>query len=134
MAPTKTTASSSPPSSSPTLRCTSSTETSGPSWHQGYCSTGDDDYDSDDNDKDDEDDNDEYFTHRPIDETTAQDKANAVALADFYLGGTANMNEKHFANITEMFTDAFATYAVECFVSRAKTTQTVYQYFYSYNG
>ena len=47
----------------------------------------------------DEDDNNEYSTHRPIDETTAQDKANAVALADFYLGGTANINEMPVAMV-----------------------------------
>ena len=43
-----------------------------------------------------------------------------VELADFYLGGTANINSDHFAEITTMFTDAFVTYAVECFVSRAQ--------------
>jgi len=72
--------------------------------------------------------------HRPVDETTSQDKAKVVELADFYLGGTANIKEENFANITQMFTDAFVTYAVECFVSRAQSTQTVYQYLYSYNG
>ena len=72
--------------------------------------------------------------HRPIDETTDEDKANVVALADFYIGGTANMNSDNYANITQMFTDAFATYAVECFVQRAATTQRVYQYLYAYDG
>ena len=42
-----------------------------------------------------------------------------MELADFYLDGLSNMNEKHFSNITEMFTDAFTVYPVECFVSRA---------------
>ena len=72
--------------------------------------------------------------HRPIDETSSEDSAKAVELADFYLGGTANIREENFSNITQMFTDAFVTYAVECFVSRAQKTQTVYQYLYEYNG
>lgn len=72
--------------------------------------------------------------HRPIDETTDEDKLKVIQLADFYLEGTANINDKHFENITQMFTDAFVTYAAECFVSRAQNTQTVYQYLYEYNG
>ena len=72
--------------------------------------------------------------HRPIDETTNEDKTKVVQLADFYLGGTANMIEDNYQNITQMFTDAFVTYAVECFVKHAKETQQVYHYIYSYNG
>ena len=33
-----------------------------------------------------------------------------------------------------MFTDAFVTYAVECFAMRAQLSQTVYQYRYSHLG
>ena len=39
-----------------------------------------------------------------------------MELAQFYLDGLQNMNEEHFTNITQMFTDAFATYPTECFV------------------
>ena len=35
---------------------------------------------------------------------------------------------ENFAEITDMFTDAFVTYAVECFLDYAKMSQTVYQY------
>ena len=58
----------------------------------------------------------------------------ASALADFYLNGTNNIRPENFDIITDMFTDAFVTFAVECFVTHAKLSQTVYQYRYSHLG
>ena len=52
----------------------------------------------------------------------------ASELADYYLGGSSNIRPENFDEITDMFTDAFVTYAVECFLDYAKTSQTVYQY------
>ena len=40
----------------------------------------------------------------------------------------------NFDIITDMFTDAFVTYAVECLVKYAQESQTVYQYRYSHLG
>ena len=54
----------------------------------------------------------------------------ATDLADYYLGGTSNIRPENFDQITAMFTDAFVTYAVECFVKHAEKSQTVYQYRY----
>ena len=53
-------------------------------------------------------------------------------MADFYLGGTSNIVPENFFNITEMFTDAFVTYPMECFVEYARKTQPVFHYIYSH--
>ena len=58
----------------------------------------------------------------------------ATELADYYLGGTSHIRPENFDIITDMFTDAFVTYAVECFAQRAQLSQTVYQYRYSHLG
>ena len=54
------------------------------------------------------------------------------ALADHYLGGYSHIVPDNFPTITEMFTHAFVTYAVECFVEHAHSTQPVYHYMYSH--
>ena len=56
----------------------------------------------------------------------------AGQLAEFYLGGTSNIVPENFYNITDMFTDAFVTYPMECFVEYARKTQPVFQYIYSH--
>ena len=58
----------------------------------------------------------------------------ATELADYYLGGTSHIRPENFDIITDMFTDAFVTYAVECFVEHAGLSQTVYQYRYTHLG
>ena len=58
------------------------------------------------------------------------DQANQ--LAEFYLGGASNIVPENFHNITDMFTDAFVTYPIECFVEYARKTQPVFQYIYSH--
>ena len=72
--------------------------------------------------------------HTPIDQTTNELKEKATQLADFYLGGIENMKPENFQLITDMFTDGFVTYAVDCFVDYARSTQTVYQYIYTHLG
>ena len=68
--------------------------------------------------------------HVPVEESSIEMSQKAIELAEFYLGGTNNIVPDNFANITDMFTDAFVTYAMECFVSRARLTQPVFQYRY----
>ena len=68
--------------------------------------------------------------HVPVEESSIEMSQKAVELAEFYLGGTKNIVPDNFANITDMFTDAFVTYAMECFVSHARMTQPVFQYRY----
>ena len=58
----------------------------------------------------------------------------ATELADYYLGGTSHIRPENFDIITDMFTDAFVTYAVECFVEKAGQAGTVYQYRYDHLG
>ena len=41
---------------------------------------------------------------------------------------------ENFDIITDMFTDAFVTYAVECFAQYAQLSQNVYQYRYVHQG
>ena len=65
--------------------------------------------------------------HVPVEGSNLEASRKAVELADYYLGGTANIRPENFDQITEMFTDAFVTYAVECFVQHASATQPVYQ-------
>ena len=65
--------------------------------------------------------------HVPVEGSNLEASRKAVELADYYLGGTANIRPENFEQITEMFTDAFVTYAVECFVQHAAATQPVYQ-------
>ena len=65
--------------------------------------------------------------HVPVEGSNLEASRKAVELADYYLGGTANIRPENFDQITEMFTDAFVTYAVECFVQHAAATQPVYQ-------
>ena len=65
--------------------------------------------------------------HVPAEGSNLEASRKAVELADYYLGGTANIRPENFEQITEMFTDAFVTYAVECFVQHAAATQPVYQ-------
>ena len=72
--------------------------------------------------------------HTPIDQTTSELKEKATQLAYFYLGGIENMKPENFQLITDMFTDGFVTYAVDCFVDYARSTQTVYQYIYTHLG
>jgi len=72
--------------------------------------------------------------HIPVEETTLEASRKASELADFYLGGTSNIVPDNFDLITDMFTDAFVTYAVECFVEYAQLTQDVYQYRYVHQG
>ena len=64
-----------------------------------------------------------WLLHRP---------PQANQLAEFYLGGTSNIRPENFYNITDMFTDAFVTYPMECFVEYARKTQPVFQYIYSH--
>ena len=68
--------------------------------------------------------------HIPVEESSIEASRKATELADFYLGGTSNIVPDNFNNITDMFTDAFVTYAMECFVEYARHTQPVYQYRY----
>jgi hypothetical protein len=68
--------------------------------------------------------------HVPVEESSIEMSRKAIELARFYLGGTSNIVPDNFNNITDMFTDAFVTYAMECFVSHARMTQPVFQYRY----
>ena len=68
--------------------------------------------------------------HIPVDQSSIEASRKATELADFYLGGTSHIVPDNFKNITEMFTDAFVTYAMECFVEHARNTQPVYHYRY----
>ena len=68
--------------------------------------------------------------HVPVDESSFETSQKANQLADFYLGGTNNIVPENFDIITDMFTDAFVTYAMECFVEYARKSQPVYQYRY----
>ena len=72
--------------------------------------------------------------HTPIDQTTKELMEKARQLADFYLGGIENMTPDNFQLITDMFTDGFVTYAVDCFVQYARHTQDVYHYTYTHLG
>ena len=66
--------------------------------------------------------------HVPVEGSSLEMSRKASELADYYLGGSSNIRPENFDEITDMFTDAFVTYAVECFLDYAKTSQTVYQY------
>jgi len=72
--------------------------------------------------------------HIPVEETSLEASRKASELADFYLGGSSNIVPENFDLITDMFTDAFVTYAAECFVEYAHLTQDVYQYRYVHQG
>lgn len=72
--------------------------------------------------------------HIPVEETSLEASRKATELAGFYLGGTSNIVPENFDLITDMFTDAFVTYAVECFVEYAHLTQDVYHYRYVHQG
>jgi len=72
--------------------------------------------------------------HVPVDESSFEMSQKAGQLAEFYLGGTSNIVPENFYNITDMFTDAFVTYPMECFVEYARKTQPVFQYIYSHQG
>ena len=72
--------------------------------------------------------------HIPVEGSNLEASRKATELADYYLGGTSNIVPDNFDIITDMFTDAFVTYAVECFIEYAHQTQTVYQYRYSHLG
>ena len=50
------------------------------------------------------------------------------------MGGSSNIVPENFDTITDMFTDAFVTYAVECFAEYAHLSQNVYQYRYVHQG
>lgn len=72
--------------------------------------------------------------HTPVDQITQELMEKADQLADFYLGGIENMTPENFQLITDMFTDGFVTYSVDCFVDYAKQTQDIYQYMYTHLG
>merc|ERR1712110_107512 len=72
--------------------------------------------------------------HVPVEGSSLEMSRKASDLADYYLGGSSNIRPENFDEITDMFTDAFVTYAVECFLDYAKTSQTVYQYRYTHFG
>ena len=72
--------------------------------------------------------------HIPVEESSLEASRKAGELADFYLGGSSNIVPENFDLITDMFTDAFVTYAAECFIEYAHLTQTVYQYRYVHQG
>jgi len=72
--------------------------------------------------------------HVPVEGSNLEASQKAIELADYYLGGTSNIVPENFDTITDMFTDAFVTYAVECFVEYAHQSQTVYQYRYNHLG
>ena len=72
--------------------------------------------------------------HIPVESSNIEASRKATELADYYLGGTSHIKPENFDLITDMFTDAFVTYAVECFALRAQLSQTVYQYRYSHLG
>ena len=66
--------------------------------------------------------------HLPVEDSSFEASRKATELADYYLGGTSNILPENFDLITDMFTDAFVTYAVECFIEYTHTTQPVYHY------
>ena len=68
--------------------------------------------------------------HIPVEETSLEASRKAGELTDFYHGGSSNIVLENFDVITDMFTDAFATYSAECFIEYAHLTQPVYQYCY----
>ena len=70
----------------------------------------------------------------PVGDSNFDSTHKANQLADFYLGGTKNIVPENFDKITDMFTDAFVTYAVECFAKHAQTTQKVFHYKYVHQG
>ena len=72
--------------------------------------------------------------HIPVEESSLEASRKAGELADFYLGGSSNIVPENFDLITDMFTDAFVTYAAECFIEYAHLTQNVYQYRYVHQG
>ena len=72
--------------------------------------------------------------HIPVEESSLEASRKASQLADFYVGGQLNFKPENFDIITDMFTDGFATYPVECFVEYAHLTQNVYQYRYVHEG
>jgi len=72
--------------------------------------------------------------HLPVGDSNFDSTHKANQLADFYLGGTKNIVPENFDKITDMFTDAFVTYAVECFAKHAQTTQKVFHYKYVHQG
>ena len=72
--------------------------------------------------------------HIPVEDSSFEASRKASELADFYLGGSSNIKPENFDIITDMFTDAFATYPVECFIEYAQKTQNVYQYRYVHEG
>ena len=72
--------------------------------------------------------------HVPVEESSFEMSGKANELADFYLGGASNIVPENFDIITDMFTDAFVTYAVECFAQYAQLSQNVYQYRYVHQG
>ena len=72
--------------------------------------------------------------HIPVEDSSFEASRKAAELADFYLGGSSNIKPENFDIITDMFTDAFATYPVECFIEYAQKTQNVYQYRYVHEG
>jgi len=72
--------------------------------------------------------------HVPVEESSFELSGKANELADYYLGGSSNIVPENFDRITDMFTDAFVTYAVECFAEYAHLSQNVYQYRYVHQG
>ena len=72
--------------------------------------------------------------HVPVEESSFELSGKANELADYYLGGSSNIVPENFDTITDMFTDAFVTYAVECFAEYAHLSQNVYQYRYVHQG
>ena len=98
--------------------------------------------------------------HLPVTDSNFDASKKANQLADFYLGGTSHIKPENFDKITgaffvlqvwfcththtsggdfllfstDMFTDAFVTYAVYCFSKHAQNTQKVYQYQYIHEG
>jgi len=72
--------------------------------------------------------------HVPVEESSFELSGKANELADFYLGGSSNIVPENFDIITDMFTDAFVTYAVECFAQYAQLSQNVYKYRYVHQG
>jgi len=72
--------------------------------------------------------------HLPVEDSSLEASRKASELADYYLDGASNIRPENFDIITDMFTDAFVTYAVECFVDHAHSTQNVYHYRYVHEG
>ena len=72
--------------------------------------------------------------HIPVTSSSFEASRKASELADFYIGGSSNIVPENFDIITDMFTDAFVTYPVECFARYAHRNQNVYQYRYVHQG